>query len=105
VLTGFAFAGIWVGSVLTMAVLLPPRLQATGQGLYQLTGFGIGAIIANVGGGALYGWLGSGVVFALAAIAAALAGLLASAVFPRRGERVAREEDSVVPVPFPATPG
>ena len=104
VLTGFAFAGIWVGSVLTMAVLLPPRLQATGQGLYQLTGFGIAAVIANVGGGALYGASGSAIVFAVATVVAVAAGLLALFVFPRQGERVAREEDGAVPVPFPATP-
>ena len=104
-LTGFAFAGIWVGSVLTMAVLLPPRLQATGQGLYQVTGFGVAAVIANLGGGVLYGASGSAVVFAVAAVLAAAAGLLAFVAFPRRGERVAREEDESVPLPFPSTPG
>ncbi len=63
VATGFSFAGLWVGSVLTMAVLLPPRLQATGQGLYQLTGFGLAAVLANVVGGLLYGAFGSEIVF------------------------------------------
>lgn len=105
ILTGFAFAGIWVGSVLTMAVLLPPRLQATGQGLYQVTGFGVAAVVANLGGGVLYGAFGSAIVFAVAAIFAVAAGLLAFLVFPRRGERVAREEDQSVPLPFPSTPG
>jgi len=104
VLTGFAFAGLWVGSVLTMAVLLPPRLQATGQGLYQLTGFGIAAVIANVFGGLLYGAFGSAVVFAIATVLAMLAGILAFAVFPRTGETVAREEDFERPLPFPPTP-
>ncbi len=105
VATGFAFAGLWVGSVLTMAVLLPPRLQATGQGLYQVTGFGLAAVVANIGGGVLYGGLGSAVLFAVAAVLAVAAGLLAFLVFPRRGERVAREEDEAVPLPFPPTPG
>ena len=104
VLTGFAFAGLWVGSVLTMAVLLPPRLQATGQGLYQVTGFGIAAIIANIFGGLLYGAFGAGVVFAVAALLAVLAGVLAVAVFPRTGATVAREVEAERPLPFPATP-
>ena len=104
VATGFAFAGLWVGSVLTMAVLLPPRLQATGQGLYQVTGFGVAAVVANIGGG-LYGTLGSAAVFAVGAVFAVAAGLLAFVVFPRRGERVAREGDEAIPLPFPSTPG
>jgi MFS transporter, PPP family, 3-phenylpropionic acid transporter len=103
--SGMAFAGLWVGSVLTMAVLLPPRLQATGQGLYQVTAFGLAAVVANIGGGLLYGALGSAAVFAVAAVLAAAAGLLAVIVFPRRGERVVREGDEDVPLPFPATPG
>jgi PPP family 3-phenylpropionic acid transporter len=104
VLTGFAFAGLWVGSVLTMAVLLPPRLQATGQGLYQVTGFGIAAIIANVFGGLLYGAFGAGVVFTGATLLAVLAGVLAVAVFPRTGATVAREGEFERPLPFPTTP-
>ena len=103
--SGMAFAGLWVGSVLTMAVLLPPRLQATGQGLYQVTGFGVAAVVANIGGGLLYGALGSAAVFAVAAVLAAAAGLLAVIVFPRRGERVAREGDEDIPLPFPTTLG
>jgi MFS family permease len=104
VVTGFAFAGLWVGSVLTMAVLLPPRLQATGQGLYQLTGFGIAAIVANIFGGLLYGAFGAPVVFAIATLLAVVAGLIAVVVFPRTGETVAREEDFERRLPFPATP-
>jgi PPP family 3-phenylpropionic acid transporter len=102
--TGFAFAGLWVGSVLTVAVLLPPRLQATGQGLYQLTGFGLAAVIANVGGGLLYGAFGPAIVFAIATGLAVLAGLLALVVFPGIGERVAREEDFARSLPFPTRP-
>ncbi len=102
--TGFAFAGLWVGSVLTMAVLLPPRLQATGQGLYQVTGFGVAAIIANVFGGLLYGAFGAFAVFAIATVLAVIAGLLAFAVFPGTGAEVAREEDFERPLPFVGTP-
>jgi MFS family permease len=102
--SGMAFAGLWVGGVLTMAVLLPPRLQGTGQGLYQVTAFGVAAVIANIAGGFIFGALGSAVLFGLAAVFAVTAGLLALLVFPRRGERVVREEDEAVPLPFPATP-
>jgi MFS family permease len=87
-----------------MAVLLPPRLQATGQGLYQVTGFGFAAVLANIGGGVLYGGFGSAVVFGVATACAVAAGLLAFLVFPRRGERIAREEEDGLPLPFPATP-
>lgn len=104
VATGFSFAGLWVGSVITMAVLLPPRLQATGQGLYQLTGFGLAAIIANIAGGAIYGTLGSRVLFLLAAVLAVLGAVLAVVYFPRRGARVVHEEDEPVQLPFVATP-
>ncbi len=104
VATGFSFAGLWVGSVITMAVLLPPRLQATGQGLYQLTGFGLAAIIANIAGGAIYGTLGSRVLFLVAAVLAVLGAVLAVVYFPRRGARVVHEEDEPVPLPFVATP-
>jgi PPP family 3-phenylpropionic acid transporter len=103
--TGFSFAGLWVGSVLTMAVLLPPRLQATGQGLYQLTGFGLAAVLANVIGGFLYGAFGSQIVFVLATLLALCAAVLAYAVFPRTGEQVAREEDFERPVPLAPVPG
>jgi PPP family 3-phenylpropionic acid transporter len=102
--TGFSFAGLWVGSVLTMAVLLPPRLQATGQGLYQLVGFGLGAVIANIGGGIVYGAFGSEVLFGIATVIALVAAILAYAFFPRTGEQVAREEDFERRLPLPATP-
>jgi PPP family 3-phenylpropionic acid transporter len=102
--TGFAFAGLWVGSVLTMAVLLPPRLQATGQGLYQLTGFGLAAIVANVGGGIIYGALGAAAVFGIATVLGVVASAIALAVFPRAGEQVAREGDPEGSLPFPVQP-
>lgn len=103
--SGFAFAALWVGSVLTMATLLPPQLQATGQGLYQLTGFGIAAVVADVGGGLVYGAFGAGAVFGIATVLALIAGAVAAVAFPRAGEQVAREEDFGRPLPFPATPG
>jgi MFS family permease len=84
IVTGIAFSGIVVGVVLTIATLLPSDLQATGQGLFQTTAFGIAAIIANVAGGLLYEWGGAVVLFGVGsglAVAAAIVGWLA---FPSR---------------------
>jgi MFS family permease len=52
---GFAFAGIVIGAVMTIAALLPPELQGTGQGLYQTVSFGLAAIVANALGGLVFG--------------------------------------------------
>jgi len=59
VVSGVAFAGISVGAVMTIAALLPPELQATGQGLNQTVSFGLAAIVANAVGGVVYGWGGA----------------------------------------------
>ena len=100
--SGFAFAGIWVGAVLTMAVLLPPRLQATGQGLYQVTGFGVAAFVANLGGGQVYAGLGSTALFAGAAALAVASAILALAVFPHAGAPRVPEGDPMAALPFTA---
>ena len=65
--TGIAFAGVLVSVVLTIARLLPPQLQATGQSLFQMSAFGLGAILANVVGGLLYQNVGHAAVFGLGA--------------------------------------
>ncbi len=80
--SGFCFAGVTVGLVLTAGALLPRRLQATGQGLYQLVAFGLAAALANGAGGLLYTALGPAVFFAIAAIAAVLGAWLAVAFIP-----------------------
>jgi PPP family 3-phenylpropionic acid transporter len=84
--TGFGYAGMGLAAVLTMWVLLPPRLQATGQGLYQVTAFGLAAILANLVGGLVYGSLGHAVLFAGAAVLALVAAFAGFAWLPRRGE-------------------
>ena len=81
-LSGIGFAGVLVAVVLTIATLLPPELQATGQSLFQTTGFGIAAIVANVVGGVLYDSLGHVAVFGLAAVMAVSAAALGWFVFP-----------------------
>jgi MFS family permease len=100
--SGFAFAGLWVGAVLTMAVLLPPRLQATGQGLYQVTGFGIAAVVANLVGGQVYASLGASALFGGAAVLGVAAAILAVLVFPRAGEPQVAVDDLAASLPFAA---
>ena len=85
ILSGIGFGGVIVAVVLTIATLLPPELQATGQSLFQTTAFGIGAIIANVVGGILYDSLGHAAVFGLAAVMAVVAAALGWFVFPVGG--------------------
>jgi MFS family permease len=86
--TGFAFASIWVSSVLTMQRLLPSRLQGTGQGLYQTTAFGLAAVLANVTGGLIIGIAGTGPFFVVAAGATASAAIPAWLALPGRREPV-----------------
>jgi PPP family 3-phenylpropionic acid transporter len=87
-LSGIGFAGVLVAVVLTIAALLPPELQATGQSLFQTTGFGVAAIVANVVGGILYDSLGHVAVFGLAAVMAVSAAALGWFAFPTaRGPR------------------
>jgi PPP family 3-phenylpropionic acid transporter len=88
VVTGFGFAGVAVGSALTLGTLLPVQLQATGQALLQTVAFGIAAVIANLGGGIVYANAGAAPVFAIGAVAAAAAAVLGWLVFPRRGPAV-----------------
>jgi len=83
-LTGPAFAGLWIGAVLAMRALLPDRLQGTGQGVFQVAAFGIGALVANGAGGVVYGLLGHGALFGLAAASAVVGAALAWRTLPRR---------------------
>lgn len=89
VLTGVAFAWVIVAVVLTIARLLPAELQATGQSLYQTIAFGVGAIVANIVGGLLYGAFGHTAVFGLGAALAVIAATVGAVVFPRGGTAVA----------------
>lgn len=102
VFTGFAFAGMWVGAVLSMRVLLPERLQATGQGLYQAVAFGLAAMVANTVGGVVFAGFGAGVVFGLAALLLLAAAVVTLLSFPTRGELPAFPAERVPIVPEPA---
>lgn len=87
-LTGAAFAGLFVAIVLTIGVILPERLQGTGQGLFQAVAFGAAAIVANVVGGALFESTGAGPLFALAAGLGVLAAGVAWVALPARAPAV-----------------
>jgi MFS family permease len=92
--SGIFFSGVFVSYVLTMATMLPSRLQSTGQTLLQAACFGIGAILANLIGGILYGTVGSSGVFLVGAVAAIVGGGIGFLVLPTdRG-----------PVPEPIVP-
>jgi len=81
-LTGLAFAGLWIGSVLAMRALLPDRLQGTGQGIFQVAAFGVGALVANGVGGIIYGLVGHRLLFGLAAASAATGALVGWRALP-----------------------
>ena len=85
-----------------MAVLLPARLQATGQGLYQVTGFGVAAVVANFVGGQVYAGLGFAALFGGAAALAVAAAVLALVVFQHADESRIREDDTAASLPFAA---
>jgi MFS transporter, PPP family, 3-phenylpropionic acid transporter len=105
--SGAAFSGTWIGSVLVMQAVLPRRLQATGQGLYGATAFGVASLVANVLGGIVYGWMGSAVLFGICAVLGAAGAVVAWWTFPRRGEppmerRPEPLADGAAPVAVPA---
>lgn len=82
IVSGVAFAGITIGAVLTIAALLPPELQGTGQGLYQTVGFGIAAVVANALGGLVYGTGGATPLFLGCAVLAAFGAAVAWRAIP-----------------------
>jgi PPP family 3-phenylpropionic acid transporter len=83
-LSGVAYAAIAIAAVLTIAALLPPELQGTGQGLYQTVGFGVSAIVANALGGLIYGAGGALPLFLGCAALAGLGAVVAWRTVPAR---------------------
>lgn len=82
VISGFGFAAITISAVMTIAALLPPELQATGQGLYQTVGFGASAIVANAIGGIVFGVGGAAPLFLGCAVLAIVGALVAWTTAP-----------------------
>lgn len=85
-ISGPAFAGLAVAAVLSISVLLPLRLQATGQALYQTIAFGIGAMLANAIGGVIYEDLGASALFGVMAATIFASAVLGWFVLPRSGQ-------------------
>jgi MFS family permease len=106
ILSGLAYSGLWISSVLTVQVLLPARLQGSGQALISITTAGAAAFLANLAGGVLYATAGAGVLFGVAALFPVAGGLVGWWVLPHRlPERVAAEtegSDAAPAVPEPA---
>jgi len=98
--SGIFFSGIFVSYVLTIARMLPSRLQATGQTLLQAGCFGIGAILANFIGGILYGAVGPIGVFGVGAICAVVGGGVGFVAVPTDPGPM---PEPAVPVPLPPT--
>lgn len=83
-LTGVAYAGMTVATVLALAVLLPASLQATAQNLNAMTG-GVAGIVTGLLGGLLLEIAGTSALFIVTSTGTAVAGLLALRVLPRAG--------------------
>ena len=81
--SGIFFGGILVSLVLTMARILPERLQATGQTLLQAAGFGVAAVLANLLGGVLYAAAGPLGVFGGGAACAVVGGFIGLVALPQ----------------------
>ena len=84
-LSGFAFAGLWIACVLTMRVLLPQPLQASGQALYQTFAAGVASILGNAVGGIVYAQIGAG-LFALVGVIGLVGAVVAWMTLPGRAE-------------------
>jgi PPP family 3-phenylpropionic acid transporter len=79
-LTGLCYGAFTAARVLLIARLLPPALQATGQGLVQAATVGIGTVAGTALGGVAYGLVGPAGFFLGAASAAIVGGAWAGLV-------------------------
>lgn len=100
--SGAGYAGLFIASVTSMQLLLPPRLQGSGQALSSMTTAGVAAFVANVVGGFAYGEVSHQLAFALGAGFAVVGAVLGWLWLPRRGApRYA--EPVTAPAPSAAT--
>jgi PPP family 3-phenylpropionic acid transporter len=86
VVSGVGFAAITIAAVMIIATLLPPELQATGQGLYQTVAFGGAAVVANLVGGVVFGSGGAMPLFLGCAVLAALGAVVIWRTIPVQGQ-------------------
>lgn len=85
ILSGAGYSGIFIASVMSMQLLLPSRLQGSGQALASMTTAGVAAFIANVLGGLIYGGPGHQALFGVGAGFAVLGAILGWLWMPKRG--------------------
>jgi MFS family permease len=102
VLSGTGYAGIFIASVTSMQLLLPSRLQGSGQALASMTTAGIAAFVANVLGGLIYGGPAHQVLFGVGAVFAIAGAILGWLWMPRRGAK--RFTEPAPPGPTSPTP-
>ena len=85
---GVGFALAYVASVQIADDLAPAHLRATAQALVKAVGFGLAPIAGALGGGLIYGAIGSRAMFLAAAVVTAVAGGVALIALPGRTLRV-----------------
>ncbi|HEY3334792.1 MAG TPA: MFS transporter [Candidatus Limnocylindrales bacterium] len=98
VLSGTGYAGVFIAGVTSMQLLLPPRLQGSGQALASMTTAGIAAFVANVLGGVIYGGPGHQVLFGVGAAFAVVGAVLGWLWLPRRGTKRFTEPPATISV-------
>jgi len=87
VLSGAGYSGIFIASVTSVQLLLPSRLQGSGQALASMTTAGIAAFVANVLGGVIYGGPGHEALFGVGAAFSVVGAVLGWLWLPRRGAK------------------
>lgn len=80
---GVGFALVYVGAVVLVDDLVPPRVRGTGQGLAKAVSFGLAPILGSVAGGATYDYAGPRALFLACAGSALVAGIVVLAYAPR----------------------
>lgn len=102
---GVAFALTYVAAVVIADELSPARLRATGQALVKAALFGLSPVIGALGGGLIYGALGSRAMFLVAIGVVGAAGAIALISVPARQEPArALHPDQPVPVAAESLP-
>jgi MFS family permease len=77
ILAGFGFGLTYVGSVVIADELMPKHLRATGQAATKAVSAGLAPVAGSLGGGLVFGYVGSATLFVSAAILTALAAVVA----------------------------
>jgi PPP family 3-phenylpropionic acid transporter len=87
--SGIFFGGVVVAFVLAVSRLLPPRLQSTGQTLFQATAWGLAAVLAGFAGGYLYQNIGPVGIFGGGAVCGLAGAVVGFAALGKAAERPA----------------